>query len=140
VTAVVSKPGHRGVVESESTEPPMRPGAIEEVVREEPTPRYRMRRDDGQESIHTSLPAPCARPGRAARRTARAAQGDGIRSLDGWVDSSARVGPVIEHPRSVPASASDRKTDGRRFRNTEVLTFDGDQICKQEVYLGWDLE
>jgi ketosteroid isomerase-like protein len=32
------------------------------------------------------------------------------------------------------------KTDGRRFRNTEILTFDGDKICKVEVYFGWDLE
>jgi hypothetical protein len=32
------------------------------------------------------------------------------------------------------------KTDGRRFRNTEVLTFDGDRISKVEVYFGWDLE
>jgi ketosteroid isomerase-like protein len=32
------------------------------------------------------------------------------------------------------------KTDGGRFRNTEVLTFDGDEICKAEVYFGWDLK
>ena len=32
------------------------------------------------------------------------------------------------------------KTGGRRFRNTEVLTFDGDRICKAEVYFGWNLE
>ena len=31
------------------------------------------------------------------------------------------------------------KTDGGRFRNTEVLTFDGDKIRKVEVYFGWDL-
>ena len=31
------------------------------------------------------------------------------------------------------------KTDGRRFRNTEVLTFDGEQIKRIEVYFGWDL-
>jgi ketosteroid isomerase-like protein len=31
------------------------------------------------------------------------------------------------------------KADGRRFRNTEVLTFDGDRICKAEVYFGWNL-
>ena len=33
-----------------------------------------------------------------------------------------------------------RKTDGSRFRNTEVLTFDGDKIRRAEVYFGWDLE
>jgi hypothetical protein len=33
-----------------------------------------------------------------------------------------------------------RRTDGTRFRNTEVLTFDGDdRICRVEVYFGWDL-
>ena len=32
------------------------------------------------------------------------------------------------------------RTDGSRFRNTEVLTFRGDRICRAEVYFGWDLE
>ena len=32
------------------------------------------------------------------------------------------------------------KTDGKRFRNTEVLTFDGERICKAEVYFGWNLD
>jgi ketosteroid isomerase-like protein len=32
------------------------------------------------------------------------------------------------------------KTDGRRFRNTEVLTIEGDKIRRAEVYFGWDLE
>jgi ketosteroid isomerase-like protein len=32
------------------------------------------------------------------------------------------------------------KTDGNRVRNTEVLTCDGEKICKVEVYFGWDLE
>ena len=31
------------------------------------------------------------------------------------------------------------KTDGKRFRNTEIQTFDGDKIAKTEVYFGWDL-
>jgi ketosteroid isomerase-like protein len=31
-------------------------------------------------------------------------------------------------------------SDGRRGRNTEVLTFRGEQICRAEVYFGWDLE
>jgi len=34
---------------------------------------------------------------------------EGVSSRDGWVDGSARVGPVIEHPRSVPASARMRR-------------------------------
>ena len=31
------------------------------------------------------------------------------------------------------------RTDGTRFRNTEVLTFDGDKIRRAEVYFGWNL-
>jgi hypothetical protein len=31
------------------------------------------------------------------------------------------------------------KTDARRFRNTEILTFSGDRIRKAEVYFGWDV-
>jgi ketosteroid isomerase-like protein len=31
------------------------------------------------------------------------------------------------------------RTDGSRFRNTEVFAFDGDKIARQEVYFGWDL-
>ena len=31
------------------------------------------------------------------------------------------------------------KADGKRLRNTEVLTFRGEQICRAEVYFGWDL-
>jgi ketosteroid isomerase-like protein len=31
------------------------------------------------------------------------------------------------------------KTDGNRFRNSEVLTFAGDKLVRAEVYFGWDL-
>jgi ketosteroid isomerase-like protein len=31
------------------------------------------------------------------------------------------------------------RTDGTRFRNTEVLTLEGDRIRETEVYFGWDL-
>jgi len=31
------------------------------------------------------------------------------------------------------------KTDGRRFCNTEVLTFEDERIVRAEVYFGWDL-
>ena len=33
-----------------------------------------------------------------------------------------------------------KKKGGGRFRNTEIQTFDGDKICKVEVYYGWDLK
>ena len=31
------------------------------------------------------------------------------------------------------------RNDGGRGRNTEILTFDGDQIVRAEVYFGWNL-
>jgi ketosteroid isomerase-like protein len=31
------------------------------------------------------------------------------------------------------------RPDGSRFRNTEVLTFDGERVARIEVYFGWDL-
>jgi hypothetical protein len=31
------------------------------------------------------------------------------------------------------------KTDGKRFRNTEILGFEGEKISRMEVYFGWDL-
>ncbi|MGA2009766.1 MAG: nuclear transport factor 2 family protein [Solirubrobacteraceae bacterium] len=32
------------------------------------------------------------------------------------------------------------RADGDRGRNTEILTFNGDQITGAEVYFGWDLQ
>jgi Domain of unknown function (DUF1918) len=46
------KVGDRVKVEAESTERSTRSGVIEEVVSEEPSPRYRIRWDDGHESIY----------------------------------------------------------------------------------------
>ena len=40
---------------------------------------------------------------------------------------------------AVLATYESTTTDGQRFRNTEILTFDGDQICRVEVYFGWNL-
>ena len=45
--------GTRVAVESESTERPARRGVIEEVLREAPSARYRIRWDDGHESVYT---------------------------------------------------------------------------------------
>ena len=45
--------GERVIAESESTSRPHRAGVIEEVMRDEPSPRYRIRWDDGHESIYT---------------------------------------------------------------------------------------
>ena len=46
---------------------------------------------------------------------------------------------LVEAGDEVIVTYESTKTDGSRFRNTEVLTFRGDQICRQEVYFGWDL-
>jgi ketosteroid isomerase-like protein len=46
---------------------------------------------------------------------------------------------LFEEGDEVVVTYEARRTDGSRFRNTEVLTFDGDQIAKVEVYFGWDL-
>lgn len=50
---MVLKAGDHVEVESESTDRPPRSGVIEEVLREAPSPRYRIRWDDGRESIYT---------------------------------------------------------------------------------------
>jgi ketosteroid isomerase-like protein len=46
---------------------------------------------------------------------------------------------TIESGDEVVVTYEATRVDGSRFRNTEVLTFDGEQIAKVEVYFGWDL-
>jgi ketosteroid isomerase-like protein len=46
---------------------------------------------------------------------------------------------LIESGDEVIVTYESKKTDGSHFRNTEVLTFRGDKVCKAEVYFGWDL-
>jgi hypothetical protein len=45
--------GDHVVAESESTARPARRGVVEEVLRREPHPRYRIRWEDGRESTYT---------------------------------------------------------------------------------------
>jgi hypothetical protein len=47
------KVGRRVVAESESIDRRPRSGVVEEVLRGDPSPRYRIRWDDGHESIYT---------------------------------------------------------------------------------------
>src|SRR3954467_6903746 len=47
---------------------------------------------------------------------------------------------LIEADDEVIVTYESTKTDGKRFRNTEVLTFEGDRISRTEVYFGWDVE
>lgn len=46
---------------------------------------------------------------------------------------------VVERGDEVIVTYELTKTDGKRFRNTEVLTFDGDKLVRAEVYFGWDV-
>jgi ketosteroid isomerase-like protein len=46
---------------------------------------------------------------------------------------------LVESGDEVVVTYESTRTDGTRFRNTEVLTFAGDKVCRVEVYFGWDL-
>jgi ketosteroid isomerase-like protein len=46
---------------------------------------------------------------------------------------------LVEAGDEVVVTYEATRTDGRRFRNTEVLTFEGDKIRRTEVYFGWNL-
>jgi hypothetical protein len=46
---------------------------------------------------------------------------------------------LIEADDEVVVSYESTKTDGSRFCNTEVMTFDGEKITQVEVYFGWNL-
>jgi Domain of unknown function (DUF1918) len=63
------KTGDRVVAESESTERPPRFGVVEEVLVRKPFPRFRIRWDDGHESIYTPQAGALRRaPGGAGHR------------------------------------------------------------------------
>jgi ketosteroid isomerase-like protein len=47
---------------------------------------------------------------------------------------------LVESGDEVVVTYESEKVDGKRFRNSEIHTFDGDKICRTEVYFGWDLE
>jgi Domain of unknown function (DUF1918) len=59
--------GDRVVVESESTERPPRAGVVAEVVARKPSPRYRIRWDDGHESVYTPAAGALRRASRGER-------------------------------------------------------------------------
>jgi ketosteroid isomerase-like protein len=47
---------------------------------------------------------------------------------------------LVESGDEVVVTYEATRADGSRFRNTEVLTFDGDdRIRRQEVYFGWNI-
>jgi ketosteroid isomerase-like protein len=47
---------------------------------------------------------------------------------------------LIEAGDEVVVTYESTKTDGSRFRNTEIFTFNEDKVSNVEVYFGWDLE
>lgn len=46
---------------------------------------------------------------------------------------------MVEIGDEVLVTYESTKVDGSRFRNTELHTFDGEKVCRVEVYFGWDL-
>ena len=46
---------------------------------------------------------------------------------------------LYEHGDEVVLTYEAERTDGSRFRNTEVLTFEGGKLKQAEVYFGWNL-
>lgn len=46
---------------------------------------------------------------------------------------------LLEHDDEVVVTYEATKAGGKRFRNTEVLHFEGDRIAEVEVYFGWDI-
>ena len=47
---------------------------------------------------------------------------------------------LVEVGDEVFVTYESKHADGHMGRNTEVLTFRGDQICRVEVYFGWNVE
>ncbi len=47
---------------------------------------------------------------------------------------------LIESGDEVVVTYECTRTDGTRFRNTEILTFEGGRLRRAEVYFGWDLD
>jgi hypothetical protein len=66
---MVFQVGDRVVAESESTERPARTGTVREVLKSEPSARYRIEWDDG----HTTIYTPAAGALHAARKSTSAA-------------------------------------------------------------------
>ena len=47
---------------------------------------------------------------------------------------------LIESGDEVIVTYEMTKPDGSKGRNTEILTFKGDHICRTEVYFGWEVQ
>lgn len=60
------------ICHAQSTSRGPRPGVIEEVLRGDPVPRYRVRWEDGRESIYTPAAGQMQAKGRRRRATSKA--------------------------------------------------------------------
>jgi ketosteroid isomerase-like protein len=47
---------------------------------------------------------------------------------------------LVEVGNEVLVTYESTKTDGKRFRNSEILSFSGNRISRVEVYFGWDVD
>jgi hypothetical protein len=47
---------------------------------------------------------------------------------------------IIDQGAEVVVTYEATRTDGKRFRNTEILTFEGERIAVAEVYFGWNVD
>jgi ketosteroid isomerase-like protein len=54
-------------------------------------------------------------------------------------DQSFDFKRLVEAGEEVIVTYERLRPDGGRGRNTEILTFDGDEIVRAEVYFGWDV-
>ena len=105
--------GERVVAQSESTQRRSRSGVVEEVLLGESSPRYRIRWDDGHESVYT--PAGGAlRAGQRRKRHRQAAP---------WKPNNLRRGDPPRARRETGRHALSRLPSGRRTRLTEWLGF-----------------
>src|SRR5947209_19994415 len=85
--------GKHVVAESESIDRRPRSGVVEEVIRGDPAPRYRIRWDDGHEAIYT--PASGALRASDPQKRRRGSANRSLRS-----DDSPRRAPVRRHLRA----------------------------------------
>ena len=53
---------------------------------------------------------------------------------------SFRFVRLLERDDEVIVTYEAEKRDGALFRNTEILSFDGDLVGRMEVYFGWNLD
>lgn len=47
---------------------------------------------------------------------------------------------LIEHGDEVVVTYEETMANGTKVRNTEVLTFAGDKLCRSEIYFGWNIK